>query len=145
MNQISYQNATSLHDYILEISGGMSGIRDSGQLESTLIFVDDNEYYRSFEEKLCYLIYSIATGHAFVDGNKRTSIALGGLLMFLNGYGDLVPYYFTFMEGLVLSLVERKIKREKFIEIIKFYISKGFLSEEHLLFMLEQREKSVKQ
>jgi death-on-curing protein len=43
-------------------------------------------YYRSISRKAAALLQSIATNHAFNDGNKRTSIILTHLLLDQSGY-----------------------------------------------------------
>lgn len=43
-------------------------------------------YYRSIARKAAALLQSIATNHAFNDGNKRTSIILVDLLLDRSGY-----------------------------------------------------------
>lgn len=43
-------------------------------------------YYRSIARKAAALLQSIATNHAFSDGNKRTSILLTDLLLDRSGY-----------------------------------------------------------
>lgn len=143
MNYFNQQSAIVLHNYVIEISGGCLGVKDNEPLKSTLEFVKNDDYYPSFEKKLCYLIYSIAMNHAFIDGNKRTAIILGGLLMSLNGFSNLIPEYFNFMEGLVLNLVENGLKRSKFEEIMEFYLKNGNLKEEYLLLILVQRQKAL--
>ena len=66
------------HDKIIEISGGQFGVADTGLLESTLEHVKNDDYYPTIYEKLTHLIFSFAMNHAFLDGNKRSAIALGG-------------------------------------------------------------------
>jgi death-on-curing protein len=43
-------------------------------------------YYRSIVHKAAALLQSIATNHAFYDGNKRTSVILLHLLLDRSGY-----------------------------------------------------------
>ncbi len=76
---ISY--AIKTHDKIIEISGGLTGIKDLGNLESPLSHIQNDDYYPDLEDKITHLVFSINKNHAFTDGNKRTSIALGGFFL----------------------------------------------------------------
>jgi hypothetical protein len=53
------------------------GIFNIGYLESALEFIQNDDYYPAFEDKLVHLIWSINRNHAFSDGNKRLSITIG--------------------------------------------------------------------
>ena len=55
-------HATHTHDKILEISGGLPGVIDQGQLESILDHIQNDDYYPTFEEKLTHLVYAINKG-----------------------------------------------------------------------------------
>jgi len=45
-------------------------------LNSVLVFVQNDELYKSFPEKAAYLFCSMAQQHAFVNGNKRLAATL---------------------------------------------------------------------
>lgn len=51
------------------------------ELTKVLDFVQNDEYYPTFEEKCAYLLCSIAGSQYFSNGNKRLSVTV--LLMFL--------------------------------------------------------------
>ena len=70
-------HAVSVHDWIVENSGGMHGTKNLHHLESPLGHIQNDDYYPSLVDKLAYLVFSINKNHAFNDGNKRSSIALG--------------------------------------------------------------------
>lgn len=59
-------------------SGGLSGLRDLHSLRSA-IERPYSGYYRPIAGKAAALMQSVATNHAFIDGNKRTSMAISGL------------------------------------------------------------------
>ena len=80
-----FEHAVKEHDRIIDISGGMPGVRDTGQLASTLEFIKEDTYYPELVEKLTYLVHSIAMNHCFHDGNKRSSIVLGAYFLEING------------------------------------------------------------
>lgn len=81
-------HAIGIHDWIIEQSGGLAGVYPDGfgKIESTLEHIQNDTYYPSFEDKLTHLVYSINKSHAFCDGNKRSSLALGAYFLELNGY-----------------------------------------------------------
>ena len=82
--RISLADALSAHDRAL-LTGGRPGIHDFDALLSA-IGRPYTGYYRSIASKAAALLQSIATNHAFNDGNKRTSIILLDLLLDRSGY-----------------------------------------------------------
>ncbi|MGN0946843.1 MAG: type II toxin-antitoxin system death-on-curing family toxin [Megasphaera sp.] len=132
--------AMEKHDYIIQVSGGLPGIVPGNQqhLESLLTFVQNDLYYPSFIEKLAFLTYTIAKDHIFVDGNKRSAIAIGAYFMAINDYDDLIPRYMTEMENYVVWAMENKIDREDLIEKIEFIILDVEESEEFTLRIIKK-------
>ena len=67
-----------LHEKLLTATGGASGLRDRGLLESAVFGMnagfDGTEQYPTVEEKAARLAYALAQNHAFVDGNKRVGM-----------------------------------------------------------------------
>ena len=82
--RITLADALTAHDRALE-TGGRPGIHDYDALLSA-IGRPYTGYYRSIVHKTAALLQSIATNHAFNDGNKRTSILLTDLLLDRSGY-----------------------------------------------------------
>lgn len=107
-------HSVELHDWIIEKSGGMKGIYPDGKgkLESVLVHIQNDLYYPTFEDKLVHLIYSINKLHVFLDGNKRSSLALGAYFLELNGYDYCVTEFTLKMENIVVWLAESKISKE---------------------------------
>lgn len=103
----------------IDYSGG--GTKDAIHLElldTILDFVQNDDYYPTFEKKLTYLIFSINRNHIFEDGNKRLSISIGALFMLLNGYMCFVTRYMTEMENVSYHLASGHIEEELLNEII---------------------------
>lgn len=80
----------AIHHDQIERYGGSHGIRDLALLESAVqrprsSFMGEDLYPDIFD-KAAALIHSILLNHPFLDGNKRTSMASGAALLFLNGY-----------------------------------------------------------
>ncbi len=111
-------HAVREHDWLIEHSGGLPGMREIGYLESTLDHIQNDLYYPEFHEKLTQLVFAINKFHAFNDGNKRTSIALGAFFLELNGYDYCVKKFVLEMENISVWLAEGKISKELLGEII---------------------------
>lgn len=112
------RHAVGVHDYIIEVSGGLHGNRDIGLLESVLDHIQNDTYYCGFHEKLTHLVFSINKFHAFNDGNKRSSISLGAYFLELNGYDYCVNTFMLRMENIVVWVAEGKINKELLGEMI---------------------------
>ncbi len=74
MRYLTLNEVLQLHERILIQSGGSSGIRDVGGLESALaqprMTFDGEELYPTIVEKAASMGFSIIQNHPFVDGNK---------------------------------------------------------------------------
>lgn len=124
MNYVTLSMAIEKHAYVIKASGGLEGIvpRNQEHLESLLLFVQSDEYYPSFIEKLAFLTYAIAKDHIFIDGNKRSAITIGAYFMAINDYDDLISRYMEEMENYIVWTTENRISREDLIEKISYII-----------------------
>lgn len=104
-------HAVGVHDWIIDKSGGLPGQRDIGSLESVLSHIQNDLYYPSFEDKLTHIVFSINKFHAFNDGNKRSSLALGAYFLEINGYHYCVPSFIEEMENIVVWVAENKVDK----------------------------------
>ena len=111
-----------IHDWIIEQSGGLQGVKDTSQLESTLEHIKNDLYYPSFEEKLNHLVFAVNKFHAFNDGNKRSSISLGAYFLELNGYDFCVKKFVAEMENIAVWVAENKISKELLLKLISSMI-----------------------
>ncbi|AAU38774.1 type II toxin-antitoxin system death-on-curing family toxin [[Mannheimia] succiniciproducens] len=113
-------HSIQIHDWIIEKSGGLAGLYPdgTGKLESVLEHIQNDLYYPNFEDKLVHLIYSINKLHAFLDGNKRSSIVLGSYFLELNGYDYCVKEFTIKMENIVVWLAESKISKELLLKLV---------------------------
>ena len=112
------KHAIAVHDWIINVSGGLPGIKDIGQIDSILGHIQNDDYYPNFEDKLCHLIFAINKFHAFNDGNKRSSLVLGAYFLELNGYDYCVEHFSLAMENIVVWLAEGKISKELLLRLI---------------------------
>ncbi|MFN8807686.1 MAG: type II toxin-antitoxin system death-on-curing family toxin [Bacteroidota bacterium] len=110
--------AIKIHDKIIEISGGREGVKDYGNIDSPLSHIQNDDYYPSFEEKLTHLVFSFNKFHAFNDGNKRTSIAMGAFFLEVNGLESLVDKFIIEMENIAVTVADNIIDKHLLLEII---------------------------
>jgi death on curing protein len=88
---LTVAEALEMHRHLVEEFGGSNGLRDQGRLEAA-IFRPQIGYYSSLAEEAAALMESLANNHAFVDGNKRISLAVTDTFLRVNGfYLDLDP------------------------------------------------------
>lgn len=79
------EEALHLHARLLDRFGGAAGVRDLGLLESALAR-PRSVYYTTLSKQAAALVQSLATNHAFLDGNERMAFALPAVFLRLNGY-----------------------------------------------------------
>src|SRR3970282_1915202 len=105
----------ALHRPILESSGGASGIRDLGALESALAqpraSFGGTDLHPSPHAKAAALGFSLALNHPFLDGNKRVAHAAMETFLMLNG-SEIVAAVDD-QERLMLDLAAGRLTREQ--------------------------------
>lgn len=81
------RDALAVHDRQLAEHGGISGLRDSGMLESALARPVNRWSYGEDDPAALAAAYAfgVARNNPFADGNKRTSWVLARLFLALNG------------------------------------------------------------
>ncbi len=131
------QHAVRVHDWIIEHSGGLPGVKDLGQLESVLAHIQNDDYYPSFDDKLTHLIFGINKFHAFNDGNKRSSLTLGAYFLTLNGYDYCVPQFVVQMENIVVAVAEGSINKGLLQRLVISLIEEDDFSDDLKLALLE--------
>lgn len=86
---IEERDALVLHDRLLALHGGASGVRDGGLLQSALARPRQHSAYAENPDVIdmaAAYTAGIVRNHPFVDGNKRTGFVVGILFLELNGY-----------------------------------------------------------
>jgi death-on-curing protein len=81
----SIDEALAAHARLILLFGGAQGIRDLGALEAALARPRTG-YYRDVIEQAAALLESLSENHPFIDGNKRTAIAVTAAFLRINGY-----------------------------------------------------------
>lgn len=133
-------HAVKVHDWIIENSGGLAGTKDIGQLESPLTHIQNDCYYPEIEDKLTHLVFSINKNHAFTDGNKRSSLALGAYFLELNGFDYVVKRFVKEMENIAVWVADNVINKELLHQIICSVLYEEDYSEQLKLAILDAVE-----
>ena len=80
----------AIHDSMIEEYGGSFGIRDLGLIQSALArpqaSFGGEDLYPDIFDKASALFHSLIFNHAFVDGNKRTTLTSTARFLYINGY-----------------------------------------------------------
>jgi death on curing protein len=74
-----------MHRQLIEEFGGLHGLRDRGLLEAAS-FRPQSGYYDDLLHEAAALMESLAGNHAFLDGNKRISLAVTDTFLRMNGF-----------------------------------------------------------
>jgi len=77
----------TIHARLIEETGGSSGLRDQGSLESALTAAENRYNYENADLITCAATYAfhLTQAHAFVDGNKRIAAAITETFLESNG------------------------------------------------------------
>lgn len=117
MRYLTLGEVVDLHRRILQATGGASGIRDFGVLESAVAQPKATsggvDLYPTLIEKAAALAFSLVQGHPFFDGNKRTGHAAMETFLVLNGADIDAPV--DDQERLMLDLAAGRIGRSQLI------------------------------
>lgn len=89
MRTLSKQQIITLHEHMIQETGGAHGLRDEGMLDSALAAPFQEVFgtiaYPSIQQKAVRLGYGLIMNHPFVDGNKRIGTHAMLVLLALNG------------------------------------------------------------
>ncbi|MGD2178933.1 MAG: type II toxin-antitoxin system death-on-curing family toxin [Anaerolineae bacterium] len=88
MEYLTLEEVYLLHERVIQLTGGSSGLRDPGLLESAVArpqaSFDGEELYPDLWTKAAALMQSLIKNHPFVDGNKRTAVTATAIFLELN-------------------------------------------------------------
>lgn len=89
MIRLSKPQILLLHEQLIAETGGSSGLRDEGMLDSALntpfqTFAE-KDVYPSLQQKAARLCFGLVKNHPFVDGNKRIGAHVMLVFLALNG------------------------------------------------------------
>jgi death on curing protein len=86
---IEERDVVAIHDKLLALHAGATGLRDRGLLESALARPRHHHaYVRTSDVVEMAALYTagIVRNHPFVDGNKRTGFVIGVLVLELHSF-----------------------------------------------------------
>jgi len=117
MRYLSLSEVIELHRRIMDQSGGASGLRDLGGLESAIaqprMTFGGQDLYPTLIEKAGALCFSLVQNHPFVDGNKRLGHAAMEVFLILNGHE--IQASVDEQENLILGVAASQITRDNLI------------------------------
>lgn len=120
MIRLSKPQILLLHEQLLEATGGSSGLRDEGMLDSALNTpfqtFGGEDVYPSTQQKAARLCFGLVKNHPFVDGNKR--IGTHAMLVFLALNGIELEYTQTELSDVILRLAAGEIPSSGLLEWI---------------------------
>ena len=121
MRTLSKRQILALHDHLIAETGGQSGLRDEGLLESALAApfaaFGSEELYPTLVQKAARLGYGLVKNHAFIDGNKR--IAAHAMLTFLALNGVEPRYTQQELSDIFLKLAAGEAEYEDLLAWVK--------------------------
>ena len=101
-----------LHEQLIAETGGSSGLRDEGMLDSALNApfqsFSGEDVYPSLQQKAARLCFGLVKNHPFVDGNKR--IGAHAMLVFLTLNGIELQHSQTELSDVILKLAAGEIE-----------------------------------
>lgn len=116
MHKLSKQKIIELHSYMIEMTGGLDGVRDENMLDlaisSPFQTFGGQDLYPNDIDKICKLAFNLTTLHCFFDGNKR----IGAFILLINLKLDGFEFIATDNEivSTFLLLATNKINYEGF-------------------------------
>ena len=121
MKYLTREQVIKLHQALIETSGGSSGIRDVGMLDSALKTplqtFDENELFPSVLDKAVRLAFGLIKNHPFIDGNKR--IGTHVMLIFLALNNIMLSYKDEELIDIILKVASGKANENDLYTWIK--------------------------
>ncbi len=118
MRYLSLAEVIELYGRVVDQSGGASGLRDTGRLESAVaqprITYGGRDLYPSLIEKAGALCFSLVQNHPFVDGNKRLGHAAMEVFLILKGHE--IRASVDEQESLILGVASGQVSKESLVE-----------------------------
>src|SRR5215216_3040362 len=124
MRYLTLEETISLHSKLIAQSGGSTGLRDRGALESAVaqpeMSFDGKELYPTIAEKAAAIGHSLIQNHPFIDGNKRVGHAAMEVFLVLNGYE--IEASVGEQEEIVLSVASGQKSRAELVEWLQWHV-----------------------
>ena len=124
MRYLSLQEVISLHSLLIAQSGGSSGLRDRGALESAVAQPEatfgGEDLYPDLASKAAALGHSLIQNHPFVDGNKRIGHAALEVFLLLNGHE--IDASVDEQEQIIIEVASGKVSRIQLGEWLREHV-----------------------
>ena len=115
MRYVTLGEVVELHRRLLQATGGASGIRDFGALESAVAqpkaTFGGGDLYSTLADKAAALCLALVQSHPFIDGNKRVGHAAMETFLVLNGRE--IDASIDAQERLILDLASGRLDRNE--------------------------------
>ena len=112
MIRLSKSQILLIHDQLISETGGSSGLRDEGMLDSAFNApfqtFGGEDVYPSLQKKAARLCFGLVKNHPFVDGNKR--IGAHAMLVFLALNGIELQHTQSELSDVILQLAAGEIE-----------------------------------
>lgn len=124
MRYLTLDEVIELHRLVLIQSGGATGIRDLGALDSAVVqpqmTFGGQDLYVTIADKAASLTFSLVRNHPFVDGNKRIGHAAMETFLVLNGHEISSPT--DEQEAMILRLAAGLLSRDEFTAWVRTHV-----------------------
>lgn len=121
MRYLLIDEVLQLHDRLIAATGGATGLRDRGALESAVaqprMTFSGVDLYPQLTDKAAALCFSLVMNHPFVDGNKRIGHAAMETMLVINGVELIATVEDS--EATILSLAAGSLSRAEFTTWVK--------------------------
>lgn len=122
MKFLNVNDMIEIHESLIAVYGGLNGVRNENLIYSSIEQIHQTfageDLYPSLEEKTARLGYSIIRNHPFLDGNKRTGLALMLHTLLINNI-ELDEDYINESLLFIQSLASGEKSYEEVLEWIK--------------------------
>ena len=113
------QQIADLHEHVLARDGGLPGSRAGasaaavlGRIQAYLAYGLDDP---TIPEVAALAVYAFVVGHPFNDANKRTALAVGDLVLLMNGESVIANAHQFELADLIVDLAAGKVDQDGFM------------------------------
>lgn len=106
---VTVDDVIMIHSRIIQVTGGIDGLRDRAGLEAAIAAplqsFGGEDLFPTDIDKIARVGFGLASNHAFIDGNKRIGAMITQLLLKWNGYqlnleqGELADMFIAIADG----------------------------------------------
>lgn len=106
---VTADDVIMIHSRIIQVTGGIDGLRDRAGLEAAIAAplqsFGGEDLFPTVIDKIARVGFGLASNHAFIDGNKRIGAMVTQLLLKWNGYqlrleqGELADMFIAIADG----------------------------------------------